>query len=140
MLGNAQLAQIVGARGPNMQTNAACAGSTLAVAMAQVSRKLSTHGTYRDLGRIDPINAIDHISAVHRENHGMPIIFVDPVSIVMMYGAAYFSLVMGLLVVVAAVGGGVSDVVVVLVGGVVVLLVLLVVVVVGCGVWGGVYA
>lgn len=36
VLGNAQLAQMVGARGPNMQTNAACAGSTLAVAMAQV--------------------------------------------------------------------------------------------------------
>ncbi|CAM9432976.1 unnamed protein product, partial [Hapterophycus canaliculatus] len=35
LLGNAQLAQIVKARGPNMQTNAACAGSTLAVAMAQ---------------------------------------------------------------------------------------------------------
>jgi 3-hydroxy-3-methylglutaryl-CoA-synthase len=35
VLGNAQLAQIVGARGPNMQTNAACAGSTQAVAMAQ---------------------------------------------------------------------------------------------------------
>ncbi|CAM9797074.1 unnamed protein product [Ascophyllum nodosum] len=35
VLGNAQLAQIVGARGPNMQTNAACAGSTLGVAMAQ---------------------------------------------------------------------------------------------------------
>eukprot|EP00903_Cladosiphon_okamuranus_P006261 g6144.t1 len=35
VLGNAQLAQMVGARGPNMQTNAACAGSTLAVAMAQ---------------------------------------------------------------------------------------------------------
>ncbi|CAN0530030.1 unnamed protein product, partial [Laminaria digitata] len=38
VLANAQLAQMVGARGPNMQTNAACAGSTLAVAMAQVSR------------------------------------------------------------------------------------------------------
>jgi 3-hydroxy-3-methylglutaryl-CoA-synthase len=35
VLGNAQLAQITGARGPNMQTNAACAGSTQAVAMAQ---------------------------------------------------------------------------------------------------------
>lgn len=35
VLGNAQLAQIVGARGPNMQTNAACAGSTQAMAMAQ---------------------------------------------------------------------------------------------------------
>lgn len=38
VLGNAQLAQMVGARGPNMQTNAACAGSTLGVAMAQVRR------------------------------------------------------------------------------------------------------
>ena len=38
VLGNAQLAQIVGARGPNMQTNAACAGSTLGVAMAQVKQ------------------------------------------------------------------------------------------------------
>ncbi|CAM9651774.1 unnamed protein product [Phaeothamnion confervicola] len=35
VLGNAQLAQIVGARGPNMQTNAACAGSTQALAVAQ---------------------------------------------------------------------------------------------------------
>jgi len=34
VLGNAQLAQIVKARGPNMQTNAACAGSTQAVALA----------------------------------------------------------------------------------------------------------
>jgi 3-oxoacyl-(acyl-carrier-protein) synthase len=34
VLGNAQLAQIVHARGPNMQTNAACAGSTQAVALA----------------------------------------------------------------------------------------------------------
>ena len=34
MLGNAQLAQIVKARGPNMQTNAACAGATQAVALA----------------------------------------------------------------------------------------------------------
>lgn len=34
VLGNAQLAQIVQARGPNMQTNAACAGSTQAVALA----------------------------------------------------------------------------------------------------------
>ena len=29
VLGNAQLAQIIKARGPNMQTNAACAGQTL---------------------------------------------------------------------------------------------------------------
>ena len=36
VLGNAQLAQIVGARGPNMQTNAACAGTT------QVSSSLLT--------------------------------------------------------------------------------------------------
>ncbi len=35
VLGNAQLAQIIGSRGPNMQTNAACAGSTQALAMAQ---------------------------------------------------------------------------------------------------------
>jgi 3-oxoacyl-(acyl-carrier-protein) synthase len=35
VLGNAQLAQIVGARGPNMQTNAACAGTTQAIAIAQ---------------------------------------------------------------------------------------------------------
>lgn len=35
VLGNAQLAQIVGARGPNMQTNAACAGTTQAIALAQ---------------------------------------------------------------------------------------------------------
>ena len=34
-LGNAQLAQVIGARGPNAQTNAACAGTTQAVAMAQ---------------------------------------------------------------------------------------------------------
>jgi len=34
VLGNAQLAQIVGARGPNTQTNAACAGTTQAIAMA----------------------------------------------------------------------------------------------------------
>lgn len=34
VLGNAQLAQIVKARGPNMQTNAACAGSTQAIAIA----------------------------------------------------------------------------------------------------------
>ena len=31
VLGNAQLAQIIKARGPNMQTNAACAGATQAV-------------------------------------------------------------------------------------------------------------
>ncbi len=35
VLGNAQLAQIICSKGPNMQTNAACAGSTQAVAMAQ---------------------------------------------------------------------------------------------------------
>lgn len=35
VLGNAQLAQIVGARGPNMQTNAACAGTTQAIAIGQ---------------------------------------------------------------------------------------------------------
>ena len=35
VLGNAQLAQIVGCRGPNTQTNAACAGTTQAIAMAQ---------------------------------------------------------------------------------------------------------
>jgi 3-oxoacyl-(acyl-carrier-protein) synthase len=34
VLGNGQLAQIVKARGPNMQTNAACAGATQAVALA----------------------------------------------------------------------------------------------------------
>lgn len=34
VLGNAQLAQIIKAKGPNMQTNAACAGSTQAVALA----------------------------------------------------------------------------------------------------------
>ncbi len=34
-LGNSQLAQIVGARGPNAQTNAACAGTTQAVAIAE---------------------------------------------------------------------------------------------------------
>lgn len=34
VLGNAQLAQIVKARGPNMQTNAACAGATQAIAIA----------------------------------------------------------------------------------------------------------
>uniref|UniRef100_A0A7S1B9C4 beta-ketoacyl-[acyl-carrier-protein] synthase I n=1 Tax=Corethron hystrix TaxID=216773 RepID=A0A7S1B9C4_9STRA len=35
VLGNAQLAQIAGCRGPNTQTNAACAGTTQAIAMAQ---------------------------------------------------------------------------------------------------------
>jgi len=35
VLGNAQLAQLCGARGPNTQTNAACAGTTQAIAMAQ---------------------------------------------------------------------------------------------------------
>jgi len=35
VLGNAQLAQVVGARGPNTQTNAACAGTTQAIAMAE---------------------------------------------------------------------------------------------------------
>eukprot|EP00980_Cylindrotheca_fusiformis_P001533 scaffold350_cov133-Cylindrotheca_fusiformis.AAC.4 len=35
VLGNAQLAQLAGCRGPNTQTNAACAGTTQAVAMAQ---------------------------------------------------------------------------------------------------------
>jgi hypothetical protein len=34
VLGNAQLAQIIKAKGPNMQTNAACAGATQAVALA----------------------------------------------------------------------------------------------------------
>lgn len=34
VLGNAQLAQIIKARGPNLQSNAACAGSTQAVALA----------------------------------------------------------------------------------------------------------
>lgn len=34
VLGNAQLAQIIKARGPNMQTNAACAGATQAIALA----------------------------------------------------------------------------------------------------------
>mmetsp|Transcript_35743 Transcript_35743/g.33876 ORF Transcript_35743/g.33876 Transcript_35743/m.33876 type:complete len:1078 (+) Transcript_35743:181-3414(+) len=34
VLGNAQLAQIVKAKGPNMQTNAACAGATQAIALA----------------------------------------------------------------------------------------------------------
>eukprot|EP00934_Nitzschia_sp_Nitz4_P006617 Nitzschia sp. Nitz4//scaffold2_size372955//291371//294784//NITZ4_000457-RA/size372955-snap-gene-0.103-mRNA-1//-1//CDS//3329546880//6607//frame0 len=35
VLGNAQLAQLAGCRGPNTQNNAACAGTTQAVAMAQ---------------------------------------------------------------------------------------------------------
>ena len=35
VLGNAQLAQLAGIRGPNTQTNAACAGTTQAIAMAQ---------------------------------------------------------------------------------------------------------
>ncbi|GKY98380.1 hypothetical protein MPSEU_000795600 [Mayamaea pseudoterrestris] len=35
VLGNAQLAQLTGCRGPNTQTNAACAGTTQAIAMAQ---------------------------------------------------------------------------------------------------------
>ena len=35
VLANAQLAQLTGARGPNLQTNAACAGTTQAVALAQ---------------------------------------------------------------------------------------------------------
>jgi len=35
VLGNAQLAQIIGAQGPNIQTNAACAGTTQAIAVAQ---------------------------------------------------------------------------------------------------------
>lgn len=34
VLGNAQLAQIIKAKGPNMQTNAACAGATQALALA----------------------------------------------------------------------------------------------------------
>ena len=34
-LANSQLAQLVKARGPNLQTNAACAGTTQAVALAQ---------------------------------------------------------------------------------------------------------
>lgn len=34
VLGNAQLAQIIKAKGPNMQTNAACAGATQAIALA----------------------------------------------------------------------------------------------------------
>ncbi|KAH8048975.1 hypothetical protein JL722_12211 [Aureococcus anophagefferens] len=35
VLGNSQLAQLTGARGPNLQTNAACAGTTQAVGVAQ---------------------------------------------------------------------------------------------------------
>lgn len=35
VLGNAQLAQLSGCRGPNTQTNAACAGTTQAIGMAQ---------------------------------------------------------------------------------------------------------
>jgi len=35
VLGNSQLAQIIKARGPNMQTNAACAGCTQAISVAQ---------------------------------------------------------------------------------------------------------
>ncbi|KAL7508844.1 hypothetical protein ACHAXN_005918 [Cyclotella atomus] len=35
VLGNAQLAQLCGCRGPNTQTNAACAGTTQAIGMAQ---------------------------------------------------------------------------------------------------------
>lgn len=35
VLGNAQLAQLAGCRGPNTQTNAACAGTTQALALAQ---------------------------------------------------------------------------------------------------------
>jgi len=35
VLGNAQLAQFTGCKGPNTQTNAACAGTTQAIAMAQ---------------------------------------------------------------------------------------------------------
>ena len=35
VLGNAQLAQVAGCRGPNTQTNAACAGTTQAIGMAQ---------------------------------------------------------------------------------------------------------
>mmetsp|Transcript_40995 Transcript_40995/g.123701 ORF Transcript_40995/g.123701 Transcript_40995/m.123701 type:complete len:705 (+) Transcript_40995:9788-11902(+) len=35
VLGNSQLAQLAGIRGPNTQTNAACAGTTQAIAMAQ---------------------------------------------------------------------------------------------------------
>lgn len=34
VLGNAQLAQLIKARGPNLQTNAACAGTTQAIAIA----------------------------------------------------------------------------------------------------------
>eukprot|EP00633_Aureoumbra_lagunensis_P005931 CAMPEP_0197310740 /NCGR_PEP_ID=MMETSP0891-20130614/9299_1 /TAXON_ID=44058 ORGANISM="Aureoumbra lagunensis, Strain CCMP1510" /NCGR_SAMPLE_ID=MMETSP0891 /ASSEMBLY_ACC=CAM_ASM_000534 /LENGTH=573 /DNA_ID=CAMNT_0042796525 /DNA_START=1296 /DNA_END=3017 /DNA_ORIENTATION=+ len=35
VLANSQLAQIIGARGPNLQTNAACAGTTQALGIAQ---------------------------------------------------------------------------------------------------------
>ena len=35
VLGNAQLAQLAGCRGPNTQTNAACSGTTQAIGMAQ---------------------------------------------------------------------------------------------------------
>eukprot|EP00559_Dactyliosolen_fragilissimus_P005250 CAMPEP_0184860242 /NCGR_PEP_ID=MMETSP0580-20130426/5171_1 /TAXON_ID=1118495 /ORGANISM="Dactyliosolen fragilissimus" /LENGTH=1093 /DNA_ID=CAMNT_0027357279 /DNA_START=16 /DNA_END=3297 /DNA_ORIENTATION=+ len=35
VLGNAQLAQLAGCKGPNTQTNAACAGTTQAIGMAQ---------------------------------------------------------------------------------------------------------
>ena len=35
VLGNGQLAQLCGARGPNIQTNAACAGTTQAIGIAQ---------------------------------------------------------------------------------------------------------
>ncbi|CCI49086.1 unnamed protein product [Albugo candida] len=35
VLANAQLAQIIGARGPNTQINAACAGTTMAISLAQ---------------------------------------------------------------------------------------------------------
>lgn len=35
VLGNAQLAQLTGCKGPNTQTNAACAGTTQAISMAQ---------------------------------------------------------------------------------------------------------
>jgi hypothetical protein len=42
VLGNAQLAQLAGCRGPNTQTNAACAGTTQAIGMAQVSSSFVT--------------------------------------------------------------------------------------------------
>ncbi len=42
VLGNAQLAQLAGCRGPNTQTNAACAGTTQAIGMAQVSSSFGT--------------------------------------------------------------------------------------------------